>query len=74
LLTALTGGGIILRYECHSRFALPGVGPRSCRYPGRHTCVDVHSRDRMLIVAVDDNQGLYEMVRGIPQAEMTEEY
>jgi len=61
-----------LRYEHQSHFSYPGVGPRWCRHADRHVCVDVHTRDRMLIVAVDDNQGLYEMLKGVEQGEMAD--
>jgi hypothetical protein len=72
ILAAIDTPGIYLRYEHHSHFSFPGVGPRGCRHGDRHVCVDVHSRDRLLIVAVDDNQGLYEMLRGTEQGEMAD--
>eukprot|EP00615_Pteridomonas_danica_P000406 CAMPEP_0114334156 /NCGR_PEP_ID=MMETSP0101-20121206/4191_1 /TAXON_ID=38822 ORGANISM="Pteridomonas danica, Strain PT" /NCGR_SAMPLE_ID=MMETSP0101 /ASSEMBLY_ACC=CAM_ASM_000211 /LENGTH=933 /DNA_ID=CAMNT_0001465329 /DNA_START=255 /DNA_END=3061 /DNA_ORIENTATION=- len=72
ILTSLKEPGIILRYQHNSRFSLPGVGPRCCRHPSRHVCVDVHSRDRLLILSTDDDQGLYEMLKGITQGELTD--
>lgn len=72
VLTNLKVPGIILRYEHHSSFSVSGVGPRFCRHPGRHTCVDMHSRDRLLVLSVDDNQGLYEMLKGVVQGELSD--
>jgi hypothetical protein len=72
ILTSLRSPGIILRYQHNSRFSLPGVGPRCCRHPNRHVCVDVHSRDRLLILSTDDDQGLYEMLKGITQGELSD--
>jgi hypothetical protein len=72
LLTSLAAPALMLRYEHHSHFHFPGVGPRRCRHPDRHVCVDVHSRDRILVLAVDDNQGLYEMLKGLEQPEMVD--
>lgn len=71
-LTSLQEPGILLRYHRHANFNYPGVGPRICRHPGRHICVDMHSRDRLWILSVDDNQGLYEMLKGTDQTENTE--
>jgi hypothetical protein len=72
ILTSLQKPGIILRYTHHSRYAFPGVGPRWCRHPERHVCVDVHTRDRLLVVSTDDDQGLYEMLKGITQGELSD--
>jgi len=72
LLTSLKAPALMLRYEHHSHYHFPGVGPRWCRHPDRHVCVDVHSRDRVLILAVDDNQGLYEMIKGMEQPEVSD--
>ena len=70
MLTSLRAPGFFIRYERHSRFAEAGVGPRWCRHPRRHGCVDIHSRERMLMLSVDDNQGFIELLRGIKQEEV----
>jgi len=72
VLTNLKVPGVVLRYEHHSHFGVSGVGPRCCRHAERHTCVDVHSRDRLLYLSVDENQGLYEMLKGIVQGELAD--